>query len=42
MSISCFVKITLVPVDVGIVPFSVSLQVYQLGLCRARYELSTK
>ena len=42
MSISCFVKITLVPVDVGSGPFNVSPQVYQLGLCRACYESSTK
>ena len=34
MSISRFVKITLVPVDVGSGPFNVSPQVYQLGLCR--------
>ena len=42
MSISCFVKIKLEPVDVGSGPFNVSPQVYQLGHCRACYESSTK
>ena len=41
MSISCFVKIKLEPVDVGSGPFNVSPHVYQLGHCRACYESST-